>query len=206
MRLLCVFAIAVACGFSATAANAGTIIDDSRINQLASDIAGVHMNVWCYTDYEVWRREWDVDEGRTTFGAASGGRNQFFVAVAPAVCTTLQAAFDNGPTAAGTRWGALAILTLVHVSLYQGNVERGLTHGWRYEGVGSCAALKVLPQWVGRLGFTPQISSEAWEPMKRRGKIIRWRRVVKKIPNPAYAQVLDYAASWHRYLFGADCL
>jgi hypothetical protein len=205
MRYLCSCLAVAACAVSVAAANAATIIDDPRIDQIASEVAGFRMNVWCYTDYEIWRREWDVDEGRTTFGAASGGRGQFFVAVAPAVCTTLQAALDNGPTAAGTRWGALAILTLVHVSIYQGNVERGLIHGWRYEGVTSCTALKALPQYVGRLGFTPQIGSESWQPVKRRGKIIRWRRVVKQIPNPAYGQLLTYASDWHRYLFGATC-
>jgi hypothetical protein len=125
--------------------------------------------------------------------------------LSPTVCSTLLAALDNGPTAAGTRWGSLAILTLLHVSIYQGNVERGLISGWRYEGVTSCAALKLLPQYAARFGFPQQISSESWQPVKKRGKIVRWRKVTKPVANPAYTQLIAYASEWHRYLFGAEC-
>jgi hypothetical protein len=125
--------------------------------------------------------------------------------LSPTVCSTLLAALDNGPTAAGTRWGSLAILTLLHVSIYQGNVERGLVSGWRYEGVTSCAALKLLPQYAARFGFPQQIGSESWQPIKKRGKIVRWRKITKPVPNPAYSQLIAYASEWHRYLFGAEC-
>jgi hypothetical protein len=197
--------VAVVSALSCASIAQAQSLADPRIDQIASEASGFRMNVDCYTSFDTWRHDWDQDENRTMFGAASGARGQFFVMLSPLVCSTLLAALDNGPTAAGANLGGLAILTLLHVSIYQGNVERGLVRGWRYEGVTSCTALKLLPQYAARFGFPPQTKSESWQAVKKRGKIVRWRKVSKSVPNPAYAQLLQYAAGWHRYLFGADC-
>jgi hypothetical protein len=205
MKLVCTLLVAGACALSFVPISQGAIFNDPRIDQVATDVAGFRMRALCYTSFDTWRHDWDQDENRTMFGAASGGRGQFAVFLSPTACSTLLAALDRGPTAAGTRWGALAILTLLHVSIYQGNVERGLVRGWRYEGVTSCAALKLLPQYTTRFGFPEKIDSGSWKAVKKRGKIVKWRWVVKQVPNPAYSELLAYASEWHRFLFGADC-
>jgi hypothetical protein len=180
-------------------------LTDQRLDQVAAQVSGFPMRVYCYTNVDVWYHDWDQDEGRIMFGAASGARGQFTVFLSPTVCFTLLADLDQGPGAGGSQWSALAIMTLLHVSIYQGNVERGLVGGFRYEGVTSCAALKVLPQYAGRFGFTQQITVQSLQPIKRRGKVVGWRRVTRTVANPAYQQLLSYAAEWQRYLFGADC-
>lgn len=203
MKLLCVCVVMVFC-LSAGVAQAAWVTD-ARLDKVASDSSGMRMNVFCYTSFDVWRHDWDQDENQTMFGAASGAPGQFTVFLSPLACSTLLTALDSGPGAAGTRWGALAILTLLHVSIYQGNVERGFIRGWRYEGVTSCSAVKLLPQYAARFGFPQQIGSESWQAVRRRGKIVRWRRVIKQVANPAYTQLIEYASEWHRYLFGAEC-
>jgi hypothetical protein len=180
-------------------------LTDPRLDQVAAQVSGFPIHVFGYASFDVWRHDWDQDENRTMFGAASGARGQFTVFLSPAVWFTLLADLDQGPAAGGTQWSALAIMTLLHVSIYQGNVERGLIQSWRYEGVTSCSAIKALPQYAGRFGFTQTIAVQSEQPIKRHGKIVGWRRVTRTAPNPAYPQLLNYAAEWQRYLFGADC-
>jgi hypothetical protein len=163
MRLVCVCALVAACGLATASVSHAAIYTDPRIDQIASEASGLPMRAFCYSSFDSWRHEWDDDEGRTMFGAASGGTGQFFVDLSPTVCSTLLAAFDHGASAAGTRWASLAILTLLHASIYQGNVERGFIRGWRYEGTTSCTALKLIPQYAARIGFPEKIGSEVWQ-------------------------------------------
>jgi hypothetical protein len=106
------FALVASVAASPPAASGSVIFNDPRIDQIASDAAGVHLRVDCYNNFDVWRHDWDQDENRTFFGAPSGARGQFFIMLSPSVCFTLVAALDKGPAVAGSHWSGLALLTL----------------------------------------------------------------------------------------------
>ena len=119
LAVLTAFALAASVAASPPTASASVIFNDPRIDQIASDAAGVHLSVECYNNFDVWRHDWDQDENRTFFGAPSGAKGQFFIMLSPTVCFTLKAALDKGPTAAGSYWSGLALLTILHISILQ---------------------------------------------------------------------------------------
>src|SRR5262249_29249527 len=129
---------------SVSSASAATITD-ARLDQVARDVSGYPIRVLCETSFDTWRHDWDQDDNITESGTASGDPRHCVVSLSPPACSPLLAALDHGPSAAGTRWGALAILTLLHVALYQGKVEAGTIHGWRLEGATNCEALRLVP-------------------------------------------------------------
>lgn len=181
---------------SAAGALAGNA-QDSRIDAIASSIAGHPVNVWCETD-DV---QWVGIESQFPPGFEADGFTFIdtpTVYLAPRICLNLHLMLDNGYAAAGPAWGALAIKVLIHEDVHQ----RGISD----EAVTDCTALSEFQADAVKFFGVPATVSQTYAvgryvlvkvgPKTRR---VRTKALVtQQVPNPALAELYAWAVAWHK--------
>lgn len=191
--LFCVlFWLAVGVGI-ARAANYG----DPRLDVVATAVAGHPVQVSCSANSHDWALT--EDQGHLTVEADGftfvGGQPVIYLA--PRICDTLEA-LENGAPAVqvGPYWASLAIKTILHESTHQSGVTDERTT--------DCQALALMPSWLPKFGIPAKVSQVSYV---RISGTQRYKRVVKTVTNPLYAQTLSWASRWHNAVpvFGGPC-
>lgn len=161
---------------------------DSRINAVASAVAGHPVIVSCATTTHEWAQFEDT-AGLTfeTDGFTFASRDNV-VFLAPRICETLLADFQYGPTLVGDYMNALALRVLIHESVHQ----RGVTD----ESMTDCTALTLVEHYALSFGYAAKVTSVSYVRVKDG----HYRRVVKVVPNPALERLYTQALASHRLL------
>lgn len=193
--LLLVALMGVGAG-SAGAAN----LPNPVFDQIASEVAGKPVSVYCETDWFVWIKAFE------SIGVNGGGINGFTnlstptVFVSPRQCETLWAlhAREN----VGTYYAASAVFTLAHEAVHQ----RGITD----EGVTDCTAMPLVAgiavRYFGIAEFVTQtylvpktIKRTVVVGKKKKTITVRtMEQATRQVPNPWFEQFKADTLRWHK--------
>ncbi len=165
---------------------------NSRLNSLASEIAGRPVTATCYDN----PREWVAVEqaNHVTYDADAFSYQDGRTFLSPLVCDTLEALMNYPAAQVGAYWASRAIKVFIHEAEHQtGLVDEHLT---------DCAAISLLPKYAPVFGFPQKITQVSYV---RSGKL--YKRVTKLTVNPAYTSLLQWANYWHSITpgFGGTC-
>lgn len=175
------------------------------LDQVATEVAGKPVAVWCESSVTDWDRAVYTASRGTQIGAQILGFTYISaptVYLSPSQCQTLHFALQVGYHDVGVSYLSSAVLTLVHEGVHQ----RGVTD----EGVTDCTALPlVVPMMEKYFGLTqtvPGFAQETYTKVVRRKIAGKWRnirvsatRIVNVVnPNPDYARAAAWAVAWHR--------
>ena len=187
--------LAVAAG-SAAAEN----LPNPVFDQVATEVAGKPVSVFCETDWYPWIKFFEED------GINGGGINGFtslaspIVFVSPRQCETLWA-LQSGASV-GTYYAASAVFTVAHEAVHQ----RGITD----EGVTDCTALPLVPGLVVKYFGISELVSERYlapKTIKRVVKVGKQKKTVtvrtmveatRQVPNPWLGDFERDVVRWHK--------
>jgi hypothetical protein len=195
--VIVIVSLAVISAAMAAKANAANW-QDSRLDSVASIVAGHSVSVYC----EDSRAEWvDIERAMGNSGDDLGGftwlpgaadpfGNYNTVYIQPESCDALHVfgynwGTNGGAMDAGMYWFAQAVAILTHESVHQ----RGIAD----EGLTECTSYHLLPQvYVNQFNIKRTVSVKT--VAKVRGK---FRTVYKRVANPILARLLVWNKAIH---------
>jgi hypothetical protein len=187
----------------------GAVWADARLDAVSSEVAGRPVRVQCDTDEAAWQAvlaQWRLP-GRIAGFADIPNSIDYLSAD---VCIYLQDALESGPGSLGRSHG-WALLVLVHEAVHQrgGAFNCSRSPDPLCEGYTDCAALALVPKYVGSFFGVRKTVTETWTEyrykrvkIKVRGKV-KWvrRRVAirrsEEVENAVYEGVMDGAQRAH---------
>jgi hypothetical protein len=185
--LIIVAAVAAIAAFAAPAVSAASA-PDSRLDALASSIAGHPVTVWCESSWGDWIHT--GDSINVDFSDLLGFTNQTSttIYISPGVCETWHVLLNNSYIDSGDFWTALAIHTLVHESVHQ----RGIAD----EGAADCTALQLDPAVDGKfVAPTFTVSRQVAVGSGKNRRIVT-RKVT--VANQDYQRVVAWQHFFHK--------
>ena len=193
--VLAVLAVAIHAGVANAENQSNPVFD-----QIASDVAGKPVTVYCEDDWYPWIKSFEEDGLNGTFVTGFTFPDTPIVFVSPRQCETLWALHER--QSVGTCYAASAIFTLAHEAVHQ----RGIAD----EGLTDCTALPLVAGLaVKYFGITETVTERYLVPktIKRTVMVAKKKKTVtvrttvqatRTVPNPWFQQLKVDTVSWHK--------
>lgn len=192
--------VAPAAALASTASN----WPDSRLDAVATSVAGHPVSVWCESSDQDWVSAEQEIGSPDLDGFTFQGMATPTVFVAPHVCATLHYILQFGYQATGLLWDAEAIETLIHESVHQ----RGITD----EAVTDCTAMPLVEGYaISSFGFPAMVTQTTYRAVSKSVRVKTGRTfktthytttvpVTSTVRNPDLDVLGQFVQAWHKAL------
>jgi len=193
--VLAVLAVAIHAGVANAENQSNSVFD-----QIATDVAGKPVTVYCEDDWYPWIKSFEEDGLNGTYVTGFTFPDTPIVFVSPRQCETLWALHER--QSVGTYYAASAIFTLAHEAVHQ----RGIAD----EGLTDCTALPLVAGLaVKYFGITETVTERYLVPktIKRTVTVAKKKKTVtvrttvqatRTVPNPWFQQLKVDTLRWHK--------
>lgn len=169
-------------------ASAKAAYSDTRLDAIASAIAGKPVTVSCGSDESDWTTT-EKTAGYTFNVDGFTYVSRPTIYLSPRICDTIEADLHEGPTAVGDYWNGLAVKVFIHEATHQALASSD-------EGLVECQAFKNVRLYAPLFGYTKTVVQTTYAHVTK----TTYKRVTKTVPNPALARLTHWASFWHNLL------